>query len=142
MFDLDGMRKVGKRIANEIIAVYEEGMDDLQENPEFIHHIHTMQIRVSRSAWLLSKGTRKSFIKRQTAALYSSSQPIKFNTLPFFFRPRFLSVVSGRGFSAYAVFMISSYCLSNRSNCSMLTKSMPQAMAVFLGPFSWTKEVP
>ena len=49
MFDLEGMRRVGKRIANEIITVYEEGLDDLQENPKFIHHIHTLQLPIRRA---------------------------------------------------------------------------------------------
>lgn len=49
MFDLEGMRKVGKRIANEIIEVYEEGPGDVQENPELIHHVHLMQLPVRRA---------------------------------------------------------------------------------------------
>ena len=49
MFDLDGMRKAGKRIANEIIEVYEEGLDDVQESPEFVHHVHTMQLPIRRA---------------------------------------------------------------------------------------------
>ena len=49
MFDLDGMRKVGKRIANEIIEVYEEGLDDVQETPEFVHHVHSMQLPIRRA---------------------------------------------------------------------------------------------
>lgn len=49
MFDLDGMRKAGKRIANEIIEVYEEDLDEVQENPEFVHHIHTMQLPIRRA---------------------------------------------------------------------------------------------
>ena len=49
MFDLDGMRKAGKRIANEIIEVYEEGLDEVQESPEFVHHVHTMQLPIRRA---------------------------------------------------------------------------------------------
>lgn len=49
MFDLEGMYKVGKRIANEIIEVYNEGLDDVQEDPEFVHHVHTMQLPLRRA---------------------------------------------------------------------------------------------
>ena len=38
---------------------------------------------------------------------------IKFNTLLFFFRSRFLAEVSGSGFSPYAVLMMESYSISN-----------------------------
>ena len=48
MFDLAGMRKVGKRIANEIIEVYEEGLDAPQEDPQFVHHVHVMQLPIRR----------------------------------------------------------------------------------------------
>lgn len=37
MFDLAGMRKTGKRIAREIIDVYEEGLDDPQVDVKFTH---------------------------------------------------------------------------------------------------------
>ena len=36
MFDLAGMRKAGKRIADEIINVYDEGLDDMQTDPVLI----------------------------------------------------------------------------------------------------------
>ena len=49
MFDLEGMRKAGKRIANEIIDVYEEGLDAVQENPKLVHHVHTMQLPIRRA---------------------------------------------------------------------------------------------
>ena len=37
MFDLAGMRKTGKRIAREIIDVYEEGLDEPQVDVKFTH---------------------------------------------------------------------------------------------------------
>ena len=37
MFDLAGMRKVGKRIAREIIDIYEEGLDEKQTDVPFEH---------------------------------------------------------------------------------------------------------
>ena len=49
MFDLAGMRKVGKRIAREIIDVYEEGLDEAQEDVEFVHQVHMMQLPVRRT---------------------------------------------------------------------------------------------
>ncbi len=49
MFDLAGMRKVGKRIADEIINVYNEGVDAPQTSPEFIHQVHLLQLPVRRT---------------------------------------------------------------------------------------------
>ena len=49
MFDLAGMRKAGKRIANEIIEVYNEGLDEVQEDMEFAHQVHMMQLPVRRA---------------------------------------------------------------------------------------------
>jgi len=46
MFDLSGMRKAGKRIANEIIDVYEEGLGEAQSEAELTHHVHMMQLPV------------------------------------------------------------------------------------------------
>ncbi|MBP3360748.1 MAG: hypothetical protein J6N52_07850 [Clostridia bacterium] len=48
MFDLDGMRKAGRRVANEIINVYDEGLDDAQSDVVFEHHIHKMQLPLRR----------------------------------------------------------------------------------------------
>ena len=49
MFDLAGMRKAGKRIAKEIIEVYEEGLDAPQTDPELIHQVHLMQLPLRRT---------------------------------------------------------------------------------------------
>jgi len=49
MFDLAGMRKTGKRIAREIIDVYEEGLDAAQEDVVFTHHVHWMQLPIRRA---------------------------------------------------------------------------------------------
>ena len=48
MFDLAGMRKTGKRIAREIIDVYEEGLDEAQSDVPFQHHVHSMQLPLRR----------------------------------------------------------------------------------------------
>ena len=49
MFDLAGMVKAGKRIANEIIDVYEEGLDEAQESVDFEHRIVNMQLPIRRA---------------------------------------------------------------------------------------------
>lgn len=54
MFDLDGMRLTGRRIANEIIAVYDDGLDAPQEDAELIHHVHHMKLPI-RKATLADK---------------------------------------------------------------------------------------
>ena len=48
MFDLAGMKKVGKRVANEIIEVYNEGLDTPQEDVPLIHHVHNMKLPLRR----------------------------------------------------------------------------------------------
>ena len=49
MFDLAGMRKAGKRIANEIIEVYNEGLDEAQTDVVFEHRIENMQLPLRRA---------------------------------------------------------------------------------------------
>ena len=49
MFDLAGMYKAGKRIANEIIEVWEEGLDAPQEDPVFSHSVQLMQLPIRRA---------------------------------------------------------------------------------------------
>jgi len=49
MFDIKGMKLTGRRIANEIIAVYDDGLDAPQENPEFIHNVHHMKLPLRRT---------------------------------------------------------------------------------------------
>lgn len=48
MFDLSGMRKTGKRIANEIITVYEEELGEQQTDAPFIHHVCNMALPLRR----------------------------------------------------------------------------------------------
>ena len=48
MFDLAGMRKTGKRIAREIIDLYEEGLDEAVSDVPFEHHVHSMQLPLRR----------------------------------------------------------------------------------------------
>jgi len=49
MFDIDGMKLTGRRIANEIIAVYDDGVDAPQDDPEFEHHVHIMKLPLRRT---------------------------------------------------------------------------------------------
>ncbi len=49
MFDLDGMRLTGRRIANEIIAVYDDGLDASQDDAELVHHVHHMKLPMRRT---------------------------------------------------------------------------------------------
>ena len=48
MFDLAGMRKVGKRIAREIIDVYEEGLDAPQTDVAFSHVVRNYELPLRR----------------------------------------------------------------------------------------------
>ena len=49
MFDLEGMRKAGKRIADEVISVWEEGLDEAQTAPIFRHRVVNMQLPIRRA---------------------------------------------------------------------------------------------
>ena len=49
MFDLDGMKKAGRRIANEVIGVYEEGLDEPQTDIVFEHRVRMLQLPLRRA---------------------------------------------------------------------------------------------
>ena len=49
MFDLQGMRKAGKRVAREVIDTYEEGLDAPQEDIKFEHRAYSMQLPLRRA---------------------------------------------------------------------------------------------
>ena len=49
MFDLSGMKLTGRRIANEIIQVWEDGIDDAQEDIAFEHRTVNMQLPIRRA---------------------------------------------------------------------------------------------
>ncbi len=49
MFDIAGMKKAGKRIAREIIDIYDEGLDEAQKDVEFKHETHIMQLPLRRA---------------------------------------------------------------------------------------------
>lgn len=62
MFDIAGMKKAGKRIANEIIDVYEEGLDEAQTDVVFKHEVHNMKLPLRR-ATLKEEITARKAIK-------------------------------------------------------------------------------
>ena len=49
MFDLAGMYRVGRRVANEIIAVWEDGMDEMQRDVVFEHRVVDMHLPLRRA---------------------------------------------------------------------------------------------
>ena len=49
MLDLAGMRKTGKRVAREIIDVYEEGLDEAQVDVQFKHIVEDMMLPLRRT---------------------------------------------------------------------------------------------
>jgi hypothetical protein len=49
MFDLAGMRKTGKRIANELIEVFEEGLDTPVAEAEFSHCVKMLPLPFRRT---------------------------------------------------------------------------------------------
>ena len=48
MFDLSGMRKTGRRIAREIIDVYEEDLEKPVYEASFAHHVYNCQLPLRR----------------------------------------------------------------------------------------------
>ena len=48
MFDLAGMHKAGKRVAREIIDLYEEGLDEKLSDVPFSHKVERMQLPLRR----------------------------------------------------------------------------------------------
>ncbi len=48
MFDLKGMKLTGRRIAREIISVYEDGFDNIQSDVEFVHRVEMMKLPVRK----------------------------------------------------------------------------------------------
>ena len=49
MFDLAGMYRVGRRIANEIIQVWEDGLDEMQQDVAFEHRVVDMPLPLRRA---------------------------------------------------------------------------------------------
>lgn len=50
MFDLSGMKLTGRRIANEVALVYEDGLDEKQKDIELEHRIVNMHLPIRRAS--------------------------------------------------------------------------------------------
>ena len=51
MFDIEGMKKAGKRVAHAIFEAWEDGegfKEGRQEDVRFVHHVHNMQLPLRR----------------------------------------------------------------------------------------------
>ena len=60
MFDLAGMRVVGRRIANEIIEVYEAGLPAPITDAEFEHQVHVMHLPLRRATLTDVKNAKRA----------------------------------------------------------------------------------
>ncbi|MBQ4145188.1 MAG: hypothetical protein IJD36_01045, partial [Clostridia bacterium] len=60
MFDLAGMKKTGRRIANEIIDVYNDGLDEILTDVEFKHNVHIMKLPLRRVTLEQEKEAKKA----------------------------------------------------------------------------------
>ncbi|MCQ2400382.1 MAG: hypothetical protein MJ059_00455 [Lachnospiraceae bacterium] len=49
MFDIEGMKRAGKRVARAVIDAYEEGLGEHQSEVLLIHHVHKMQLPLRRA---------------------------------------------------------------------------------------------
>ena len=50
MFDLSGMKLTGRRIANEVILVYEDGLDEMQNDVDLEHRVINMHLPIRRAS--------------------------------------------------------------------------------------------
>lgn len=60
MFDLAGMRKAGKRIANEIISVYEEDLGEAQSDIPFTHLVEDFELPLRRATLTEAEEAKKA----------------------------------------------------------------------------------
>ena len=60
MFDLAGMRKTGRRIAREIIDVYNDGLDEAQADTVFEHRVEDFQLPLRRATLAEAAVARKA----------------------------------------------------------------------------------
>ena len=67
MFDLEGMVKAGKRISNEVIDVFEEGLDEPQTDVKFEHRAYSMQLPLRRATLTQYRQAEKN-VKEYVAA--------------------------------------------------------------------------
>ena len=62
MFDLKGMKLTGRRIAREIIAVYEDGLDAPQKDVEFEHQVHIMKLPLRKATLEQELAAKKAIV--------------------------------------------------------------------------------
>lgn len=60
MFDLAGMRLAGRRVANEIIQVYEDGLDEVQKDAELAHTVMDCQLPLRRGTLAEAAAAKKA----------------------------------------------------------------------------------
>ena len=60
MFDLKGMKLAGRRIAREIISVYEDGLDEPQADIEFEHKVEIMKLPIRKATLSEGKAAEKA----------------------------------------------------------------------------------
>ena len=68
MFDISGMKKTGRRIAREIIDLYEDGLDETKNEAIFEHRVSIFQLpvrRVTPSDVLYAKNVIKEYISNK-----------------------------------------------------------------------------
>jgi len=66
MFDLVGMKKTGKRIAREVVDIFEEGLEDAESAPVFEHRVEMMNLplrRVTLSDYNLAIKNIKNYLR-------------------------------------------------------------------------------
>lgn len=63
MFDIKGMKLAGKRIAREIISVYEDGLDTCQKDVEFKHEKHIIKLPLRRVTLEQVKNAEKAIME-------------------------------------------------------------------------------
>ena len=59
MFDIKGMKLTGRRIAREIISVYEDGLDEPQSDVEFEHRVEIMKLPIRKATLEQGKAAEK-----------------------------------------------------------------------------------
>jgi hypothetical protein len=60
MFDLAGMRLAGRRVANEIIQVYEDGLDEVQKDAQLAHTVMDCQLPLRRGTLAEAAAAKKA----------------------------------------------------------------------------------
>ena len=77
MFDLAGMKKTGRRIANEIIEVFSDGLDEPQGDVPLIHHVHNMKLPLRKATMTeirnAEKEIRDYFLQKEGDADYNDA---------------------------------------------------------------------